>query len=272
MITLDTIKVAAVQTAIKPTIHESISYTLKLCKKAARNEVDVICLPEQWLALESYNYINEQCEAMDTIISKFSRVAKDYDVYILLGGCIERIDNKNYITCPVLDTHGEIVSRQIKTHPFGAERQYFSPGSEFELFDVNGCKISIMICYDSCFPEVARVLALKGADLIFNPSRIRSEGVEPWHLYGRMRSLENRIPIVSVNVVNLPRHSGGTIIHSIEQKDGIVYPLIVAEGGSRPGIIFGEIDFKSPRDLRKARLKDRNVKVYSLLLSSNLMW
>lgn len=271
MITLDTIKVAAVQTAIQPTIEESISYSLKLCEKAAKAKPDVICLPEQWLVMDSYKYIKEQCDVMNVVLSRFSRVAKKHELHILLGGCIERIDDKMYITCPVLNSRGEVILRQIKTHPFRSEQQFFSKDSEFTLFDIQGCKIGIMICYDLCFPEVARVLSLMGADIIFNPSRIRTDGISPWHLYGEMRSLENRIPVVSINVANPPQHSGGTIIHGIEQRENIVYPIAIAETGNEPGVVIGEVDFKYPRDLRRARLKDRNVKAYSLLLSTEVI-
>jgi predicted amidohydrolase len=175
-----------------------------------------------------------------------------------------------YITCPVLDSCGEVILRQIKTHPFRSEQKFFSKDSEFKLFDIKGCKVGVMICYDLCFPEVARVLSLQGADILFNPSRIRTDGIDPWHLYGEMRSLENRILVVSINVANPPQHSGGTIIHGIKQRENIVYPIAIAEAGSEPGIVLSKVDFKYPRALRRARLKDRNVKAYSLLLSPDI--
>ena len=56
------------------------------------------------------------------------------------------------------------------------------------------------MCYDIVFPEVARALVKKGADILFFPSKIRYEGIKPWHMYVQVRAFENRIPIAAPNV------------------------------------------------------------------------
>ena len=84
-----------------------------------------------------------------------------------------------------------------KVHLFGAEYRFFLPGNiPFEVYEFNGIKIGMMICFDWFFPESARVLALKGAQIICHPANL----VLPWGQQGMMiRSLENHVFIVTAN-------------------------------------------------------------------------
>jgi predicted amidohydrolase len=84
-----------------------------------------------------------------------------------------------------------------KTHLFWNETKTFDPGNTgFRVFDVEGVKVGIMICYDWIFPESARTLALLGADVIASPSNL----VLPWAQRGMIvRSIENRVYTVLAN-------------------------------------------------------------------------
>ena len=84
-----------------------------------------------------------------------------------------------------------------KVHLFGAENLLFQPGDiPFEVHELNGIKIGIMVCFDWFFPESARVLALKGAQIICHPVNF----ILPWGQQAMIiRSLENRVFIVTAN-------------------------------------------------------------------------
>jgi len=84
-----------------------------------------------------------------------------------------------------------------KVHLFAEEKRWFTPGGEgFFVYDVGGIKVGMMICFDWIFPEVVRILALKGAEIICQPANL----VLPWCQTAMVtRAIENRIFIVTAN-------------------------------------------------------------------------
>ena len=112
---------------------------------------------------------------------------------------MERSGNTNgkapRISSPVIANDGMIAGRQLKIHPFGPQRKVVKAGTKVEIFESGNFKFGIGICCDIVFPEVTRALVKKGADILFFPSKIRYEGIKPWHMYVQVRALENRIPI-----------------------------------------------------------------------------
>lgn len=90
-----------------------------------------------------------------------------------------------------------------KTHLFGNEKKFFTPGdSGFWVEDVKGVKVGVMICFDWFFPEACRTLALKGAQVVAHPANL----VLPWGPEGmKLRSLENRIFTATADRVGLER-------------------------------------------------------------------
>nr|QBQ84363.1 putative amidohydrolase [Candidatus Lokiarchaeota archaeon] len=91
----------------------------------------------------------------------------------------------------------ELVGTYQKIHLFNKEKLWFSPGEKkLKVFEVNNMKIGVMICFDWIFPEVARSLALQGADIIAHPSNL----VLPYCQNAmKIRCLENRIYAVTAN-------------------------------------------------------------------------
>ena len=93
-----------------------------------------------------------------------------------------------------------------KVHLFDREKILFSPGETgFSIYEVDGVKLGLMICFDWIFPEAARVLALKGAEVICHPANL----VLPWCQRAMVtRSIENRVFIVTANRTGWERREG----------------------------------------------------------------
>ncbi len=265
---MDSIKVGAVQPYIGSEIEANIEGCLKLSEEAAESEADLICLPEQWLSRDPYSFIDKLAVLTPKLTGRFGRLAEEYGVHILLGGCVEEREGKKLITCPVLGPDGSVMFKQSKCHLFRVERELFTTDSRIDVFKVENFTVGILICYDAVFPEAARILSLKGADIIFNPSRVNVDGVEPWHLYLKVRALENRVPIVGVNPVFPPNYLGRSIIVDLKVKETskVVYPVSIAEGNTECGVILGVLNPISLRIYRVERLRNRNVKAYLDLL------
>jgi predicted amidohydrolase len=123
----------------------------------------------------------------------------------IVAGIAERDGDDCYNSC-FLFTGGEIGARYRKVHLFDREKEIFDPGtSVFPVCDLNGVKLGLMICFDWIFPEVARVLALKGAQIICHPSNL----VLPYCPRAMItRCIENSVFAITVNRTGTEARAG----------------------------------------------------------------
>ncbi|MFQ5951053.1 MAG: carbon-nitrogen hydrolase family protein [Candidatus Geothermarchaeales archaeon] len=259
------IKVGIVQARPGTSIDETMADALDLTRDAAGDEADLVVLPESWVLVKAYSEVEQLCDAAEGILDAFGRVAVEFGVHVVPGALYERIEGRPVITSPVLGLDGDVLGRQLKVHLFrDRERELFSAGATYEVFDLGICRLGLMVCYDVVFPEVSRILALRGADLILNPSRILSPGISPWHLYLKARCLENRMPLVGVNVSRSPLHDGGSLAlePAIDPDFEIVHPRVVGELGKNPRSASVELDLGPSSLLRRKRLAARTPETY----------
>lgn len=163
-------------------------------------KADLLVLPE--LFSTGYLFLNEEelRRSAETIsdgptVSNFLELAKKQNTNLVFG-IAERADDKLFNSSVLVTARGECFVYR-KLHLFDREKRLFSPGDkELEVFDIGEAGIGMMICFDWIFPEVARSLALKGADIICHPSNL----ILP-HCQDAMvtRCLENRIFAITSN-------------------------------------------------------------------------
>lgn len=253
------IRAAAVQVKpIEASIEGTISHAIKLAKKAAEKEVDIICLPEHWLPEKT----------IPTPVSPlpgFQSLAEEYGVAVVGGAFYEKVKGQVRLSCPVIGDDGSLIGRQFKVHLFRSERKYARPGSSYNIFQLKGYKIGILVCYDVDFPEPSRIYALNGVELILCPSRIVKPGITPWQQYVTVRCLENRMPIVAPNVYEPPWFTGHSMIISLREdpRTKISHPRIVSVSAKGEGIAIEEIDLSPHNRLRKERFADRRPETYN---------
>ncbi|MFQ5941470.1 MAG: carbon-nitrogen hydrolase family protein [Nitrososphaerales archaeon] len=251
------VRVALLQFQMEEDTKKSIEGVIKLLKNAEGAEADIVCLPEQW-----YPKIVQFFEQdFKDIIS----IASEHSSTVIMGAFLEQIEKSTYISCPVIDSKGTLLGRQFKIHPFGNERSMVKNGNKVEIFTVGKYKFGIAICHDVVFPEVSRAITRKDADLIFYPSRIREEGLEPWHLYVQVRALENRIPVAAPNVCN-KEFGGKSIIVDLEydEKANIALPK-PAIASVNEQILVMDIDVENARKMRNLRSEDFKNDLYRSL-------
>lgn len=133
----------------------------------------------------------------------------------------ERDGHHYYNTLAMIDAGGEILGTYRKSHipdgPGYEEKFYFRPGNDgFKTWDVFGTRIGIGICWDQWYPETARVLALKGAELLFFPTAIGSEPKDAEMDTSRMwrramigHAVSNCMPVIAANRIGLETECGG---------------------------------------------------------------
>ena len=256
-----TVRVAAVQFALaKQSYREAIEGARILVEAAAEQGAEIVCFPEHWLL--------EYREHGHLAIEQLCNVARDARIFVITGA--------NYtpnatpaspelrVRSTVIGPDGKRLGQQDKVHLYQSEKKVATPGSQYNIFQAGFGRFGILICYDGMFPEAARTLALRGADLIFVPSRIGRAALDPWILYLRTRALENRIPIIAPNVFRPPTYIGGTVVVDLipQGEDKAVLPKIVASAGSGEKIIVADVDLERARELRRERFLDRHPTAY----------
>ncbi len=249
-------RVAAAQMALgKGSYEKTLDAAQNLIGEAAKSQAQIVCLPEHWLI----EFWKEATDATE----RLAEVARTRHIFVVTGANFTPNHSNICVRSTLIDSAGQILGWQDKIHLFRDERSVAVPGQEYKVLQTTFGGIGITICYDNVFPEAARTLTLRGADLLFVPSRIISEGLDPWLLYLRTRALENRIPVVAPNVFHPPRYLGGSVIIELSQGDSsVVLPKIVASAGTGEKVIVADVDIDNARKLRSDRLSQRMASAY----------
>lgn len=125
----------------------------------------------------------------------------------------------------------------------GDERTYFQRGNEYPVWNTKLGKIGIVICYDVCFPETSRILALRGAELMLVPSAWRASHYfkEWWDLNLACRALDNLLYVAAVNRCG---QSGEEIFAGKSQVISPIGEVLAAFDVEEEGILYQEIDLE----------------------------
>lgn len=161
-------------------------------------KADLLVLPELCTSGYLFKTKKELVHAAEFIpdgetTSMLVEIAKEKNMH-LAAGMAERDGNFYYNSAVLVGPDGYI-GKYKKIHLFHEEKDLFEPGdSEFPVFEIKRAKVGLMICFDWIFPESARVLALKGADIICHPGNF----VLPYAFEVlRARAIENRVFIIT---------------------------------------------------------------------------
>jgi len=231
-------------------------------------EADLIVLPE--LANSGYNFLSRK-QAFETAEplknSKFVEYilskSKQYNAFIVTG--FNELDVKNIYSSSLLVGPKGTIGIYRKIHLFWNERDYFTKGDlGLPVFETDIGKIGMLVCFDWIFPEIWRILALKGADIICHPSNIvlpYAQKVVPSH------ALVNRIFAVTVNRTGTEGNLTFTGKSIIANPNGEVLYMASEE---QEEIFVTEIDLEKARDKsvtpRNDVFKDRFPEEYQKLV------
>jgi predicted amidohydrolase len=117
-------------------------------------------------------------------------LSREYNIYCVVG-LAEKRGGTYFNAAMLTNPEGEIVGVYRKTHLWTTERQIYTKGTDYPVFETDVGRVGIWICYDTRFPEVARILSIKGASIAFVPTAWLQEDVEHWRLAMRSRALDN---------------------------------------------------------------------------------
>lgn len=239
----------------------NIAAALDAIDEAAEAGARLIVLPEVWTYLgpDSGN-----ADAAETIPGPLSRVlaerARQHGIYLHIGSMFERIEDDSRIsnTSLVFDPEGEMIAQYRKIHLFDvdleADSSYkesatIAAGDEIVTFELDGTKVGLAICYDLRFPEIFRILALEGAEVVILPAAFTlATGKDHWEILIRARAIENGIFMVATGQVG--KHPPGLSCYG---RSMVVDPwgLVIAQAPDRPATLHATIEMDDVARVRR---------------------
>ncbi len=285
------VRVAATQMQCTANKEENIANAEKMVREAAAAGAQIILLQELFESL--YFCQVERPEFFDlatplsanSAVAHFSVIAKELEVVLPIS-FFEKQNQACYNSIAVIDADGSVMGVYRKTHipdgPGYEEKYYFNPGDTgFRVWQTRYARIGIGICWDQWFPETARCLVLQGAEILFYPTAIGSEPINPetdtrdhWRTCMRGHSGANMVPVVAANRTGVETIGDSTITFYgssfITDNKGA---LVEQMDRTAEGTIGATFDLDQMASERHAwgLFRDRRPAYYGSLLSSDGM-
>ncbi len=277
------VKFAALQLTKSWDLEDNLAKAKNAIREAAQNGANVI-LPQELFAApyfckkqEAKYFELAEETANSHLIQEMSALAKELGVVIPVS-YFEKAGNTFFNSLVMIDADGTVLDNYRKSHipdgPGYSEKYYFSPGDTgFKVWQTKFGKFGAGICWDQWFPELARSLALHGAEAIFYPTAIGSEPQDPtldsrdhWQRTMQGHSAANLVPVIASNRVGTEVDDGieTTFYGSsfITDHTGAKIAEAPREGET---IIYAEIDLAATAKARHAwgLFRDRRPDLYS---------
>lgn len=274
------LKIALLQILPQATISEQLELGKSACEKAKQMGADIALFPEMWSCgyqIPEADPNSLAVSANGEFVNEFGRLAGQLNIAIGIT-FLEKFSPLPRNSIALFDRRGKRKFTYAKVHTcdFGYER-VITHGNEFFVCDldtnVGSVKIGAMICYDREFPESARILMLKGAEVILVPNACPMEINRLSQL--RARAYENMTAIATCNYpAPYPDCNG----HS-SAFDGVAYlpdlpcsrDMCVLEAGESEGIFLAELDMDMLREYRSREVHGnsyRRPELYGQLIST----
>lgn len=209
-------------------------------------DVDIVCFPESWIG----TVVMEERETAD-VLHMLSQYARDGGYTALTGSFITRRDDHMIAMGHVIGPDGNIVGHTEKIFPSFAvgEREFIRPGDSLPVFKVGGLRFGVAICVDLLYPEIARSLALRGAQILFNPANIPKNRISLWRALVSARAAENTIFVVFINNTKSLYPDG----REVNGHSMVASPSgdVLLEADEAEGVYCAELDLSQISEIRK---------------------
>lgn len=282
---MNLLKIALLQIAPCNTLKENLEKGIKYCRKAKEMNADIALFPEMWS--NGYNIYNRPAAAWKAeaisgsgdFVNTFGSLAKELGMAIGIT-LLEKHEGGPRNSLVLFDRFGERKFTYAKVHTcdFDVERN-LTPGEDFYVTALDtACgevKVGAMICFDREFPESARILMLKGAELILVPNACPMEINRLSQL--RARAYENMSAIATCNYPEtVPDCNGGSSVF-----DGVAYlpelsgsrDTCILQADGKEGIYIAELNLEQLRNYRENEVHGnayRHPQKYRLLIDTKI--
>lgn len=214
-----TIKIGLVQQANTDSVTDNRARLMAKVRNLASLGAQLVVLQElhdslYFCQVESTDNFDLATPIPGAVTEEYSALARQLGIVLVTSLFERRAAGLYHNTAVVFDTDGSIAGRYRKMHipddPAYYEKFYFTPGDlGFEPINTSLCRLGVLVCWDQWYPEAARIMALKGADMLIYPTAIgwessdtdaeKSRQRDAWIISQRAHAVANGIPVISVN-------------------------------------------------------------------------
>ena len=268
-----TLSVALVQMNSGDSKEQNVSDALAGIDRAAATGARLVTLPEVWSYLGPDSGKRDAAETIPGPLSDLlADRARRHGIFLHAGSVYERVEGEPriYNTTVVYDPNGDEIARYRKIHLFDVdldsdtaynESTSVAPGEEIVTFEIDEIIVGLTICYDLRFPELFRILALRGAKVIVLPAAFTLvTGKDHWEPLIRARAIENAVYIVAPAQVG--QHPPGLWCYG---RSMVVDPwgVVTAQASDQPTVLTSHLDLAYIEAVRRQvpslrnRLPDR---------------
>jgi len=280
-------KVGLIQHAIESTQEKTIAKTVSLIENAAKQGAQLVVLQE--LHQDRYFCVNEDVECFDLAsnwekdIAFWSDIAKANNVVLVTSLFEKRSAGLYHNTAVVFEKDGTVAGKYRKMHipddPGFYEKFYFTPGDlGYNPIQTSVGKLGLLVCWDQWYPEAARLMALKGAEMLIYPTAIgwfdadsedeKKRQCDAWETVQRGHAIANGLPVISVNRIGKEADNHGVL-------DGIRFwgnsfvagpqgEIIVRASHDKEEVLIVDVDLERGEHVRRIWpfLRDRRIETY----------
>lgn len=258
---MDKLKVSMVQMQVTSDVDKNVQTAISLIRDAAKSNPDVIVLPENFHLMGTKEELFEKAETIEgPTITNLREVARELGTYIVAGTMKLRVQGEDMLrnSCVVINSEGEIQDIYNKIHTFNAQvggrtyagNQVEEAGDKIIVTNIKGVPVGLSVCFDLRFPEMFRILALKGAKVILVPALFMLHtGKDHWEVLLRARAIENQVYMVApATHGTFPPNGDWTYGHSM-----VVDPwgLVIAQASDGNGVVTTDLNLNLVEDVRK---------------------
>ena len=271
-------KTALIQMPVVKDKAENLARAAKEIQRAARDGAELAILPEMFCCPYSNASFRANAEEAGGLIhAAMAEAARKAGLWLVAGSMPELADGKIYNTSFVFDSSGHQVAFHRKVHLFdidvqGGQRFFesetLSAGNRATVFDTPFGRLGLCICFDIRFPELARVMALAGAQAMIVPAAFNlTTGPAHWELAFRQRAVDNQFFTLGVAPA---RDEEGTYVSYGNSIACDPWGTVIARAGSGEEQLLVELDFSRNEAVRRQLplLSARRPAVYHTLPSA----
>jgi predicted amidohydrolase len=248
----DTLRVAAIQLNSSTDKADNLERAERLVARAASTGADLVLLPEKWNAIGSVDTLRANAEPLEggETVQAMAGWARRHGITVVGGSITERRDGRERLsnTSCVFDPSGDLVAIYRKIHMFDVDVGGYSyreseaeePGDQTVVCDVEDWRLGLSVCYDLRFPELYRILAVEGAEVVTVPAAFTLyTGKDHWELLLRARAVENQCFVVAANESGV--HEGGKASYG---RSMIVDPwgVVLAQAPDEDAVVSAELE------------------------------
>lgn len=252
--------IAQLQTHVYTDKQKNIDALPPLMEEAVKQGADFICLPEMFACpYETPNFPVYAEKDGGPAWQALSALAKQYGVYLSAGSLPEADEHDRvYNTAYVFDRQGKQIAKHRKVHLFDIdvkggqsfqESATLSPGGSCTVFDTDFGQVGLCICFDFRFPELARRMALEGAQVILVPAAFNmTTGPAHWEVLFRSRAIDNQVFTFGTAPARDRKASYHSWGHSIAVSP---WGTVLNQMGAKAGIQITSIDLDEVGQVRE---------------------